>query len=285
LHLHESLSLVLASADKKETFERLLRDDELGYMALLRKNKIKEKTMVAAKTVASAAMLLAMVGNAVAGDRHTNSCSNVSIHGSHDQKGIIYVGVFGLRAVGTFRIQNELDESKQPMFNINEVSCAFEEENKLKCKIMTASVWAAEGSPNTEWPNCMLDLNSEEYEMQLVNGQYLVGANEQATGWCLLPTLTIDLTSRRISKSFSFSSFGNQANSGKSESEMKLACGELPRTHVLMNCTPYAQMRQKVNATSQRICDFEGVDVTREYDIQSLTDHMRGAGIYNNPAR
>ena len=122
--------------------------------------------------------------------------------------------------------------------------------------------------------------------MQLVNGHYLIGANEQATGVCLLPTLTIDLTSRRISKSFSFSSFGNQANSREFGSENKLKCGELPRTEVLMNCTPYAQRRQKVDATSQRICDFEGVDVTREYDIQSLTDHMRGAGIYNNnPAR
>ncbi len=235
--------------------------------------------MVAAKAVATFVMLLAMVGIAMAGDRHINSCSNVIIHGSHDQKGITYVGGFGLRAVGTFRIQGESDESKQPMFGISDISCDFEEENKLKCKVTTASVWAASGSPNTDRPNCMLDLDSQEFDMQLMNNQYLVGANEQATGWCLLPTLTIDLTSQRISKSFSFSAFGNR-------SENKQTCGEVPRTQVLMNCTPYAQMRHKDNDTSPRFCDFEGVNVTREYSVQELTNHMRGIGIYsNNSAR
>lgn len=242
--------------------------------------------MVAAKAVATSAMLSAMVGITMAGDRHINSCSNINIHGSHDQKGITYAGGFGLRAVGTFRIQGEPDESKQPMFNISDISCNFEEKNKLKCKVTTASVWAEPGSPNTDRPNCMLDLDSQEFDMQLMNGQYLVGANEQATGWCLLPTLTINLTSQIISKSFSFSTFGNQANSSNFGTENKGTCGEVPRTQVMMNCTPWAQMRQKSNNTSPRFCDFEGVNVTREYNIQELTDHMRGVGIYsNNPAR
>jgi hypothetical protein len=44
---------------------------------------------------------------------HANSCSNVDIIGSYDQSGI-QENEFGTFAVGTFRIAEETDESKQP---------------------------------------------------------------------------------------------------------------------------------------------------------------------------
>src|SRR5712675_756816 len=51
-----------------------------------------------------------------------NSCSNVDIMGSFDESGL-RESEYGIYAAGTFRIQNEAEESKQPYFNLATINC------------------------------------------------------------------------------------------------------------------------------------------------------------------
>src|ERR1700730_17526076 len=46
-----------------------------------------------------------------------NSCANVDVIGSFDESGL-RESEFGIYAAGTFRIEGEGDEDKQPMFNL-----------------------------------------------------------------------------------------------------------------------------------------------------------------------
>jgi len=46
---------------------------------------------------------------------YANSCSNVDAFSSNDESGL-RESEFGIYAVGTFRIEGEEDESKQPVF-------------------------------------------------------------------------------------------------------------------------------------------------------------------------
>jgi hypothetical protein len=59
---------------------------------------------------------------------------------------------YGIYATGTFRIQNEPDESKQPMFNLAILNCEKQTDDagrtSLECKITKAVVWASSDSPN-----------------------------------------------------------------------------------------------------------------------------------------
>jgi hypothetical protein len=66
------------------------------------------------------ASLLAIFGYANAA--WANSCSNVDSFSSYDESGL-RESEFGISATGTFRIADEPDESKQPMFNLSMVNC------------------------------------------------------------------------------------------------------------------------------------------------------------------
>jgi hypothetical protein len=46
-----------------------------------------------------------------------NSCANVNAFSSFDESGL-RESEFGISAFGTFRIEGEADEGKQPMFNL-----------------------------------------------------------------------------------------------------------------------------------------------------------------------
>jgi hypothetical protein len=100
-----------------------------------------------------------------------NSCSNVESFSSYDESGL-RESTFGINAVGTFRIAGEADESKQPMFNLAKVDCENQTDDigkatGLECKITKAVVWASEGKPDTDKPNCSLDLDSSSYSSTL----------------------------------------------------------------------------------------------------------------------
>ena len=92
-----------------------------------------------------------------------NSCSNVDVIGSFDESGL-RENEFGIYAAGTFRIAEEEDESKQPMFNLASINCEKQRDEdtggaSLECKVTTAVVWAQSGNPDPNNPNCSLDLN------------------------------------------------------------------------------------------------------------------------------
>ena len=97
-----------------------------------------------------------------------NSCSNVATMGNYDRSGIEEYGN-DLSAVGTFRIEEEKDENKQPDFNLVTISCnSIPGNSRTKpatfvCTMTQASVRATSEQPNTDKPNCTLDVDVTEY--------------------------------------------------------------------------------------------------------------------------
>ena len=88
--------------------------------------------------------------------------------GTYDRSGIEEYGD-RINAVGTFRIEEEKDESKQPYFNLVTINChslpANSQTNSatFMCAMTRASVGANSEHPNTDTPNCTLDLDVIEY--------------------------------------------------------------------------------------------------------------------------
>ena len=183
---------------------------------------------------------------------NANSCSNVSIHGSFDHSGL-QVSEYGLSAAGTFRIVGEPDESKQPMFNLTTINCQKQSDtaSSLECKYTSAVLWASPDQPNTDRPNCQLDIDWSDHSMKEVQRGVFVGLG--SSGLCFSTMLTIDL-----GKNNAFLSFNRSKEADDIDRKMPGTCGASPRTQTLMNCTPYAGLRQNGRA-SARYCDFGGV--------------------------
>jgi hypothetical protein len=180
-----------------------------------------------------------------------NSCANLDVFGSYDRSGLDESGT-AISAVGSFRIQNEPDENKQPNFNLAMISCDNQPDESgrsaLVCKVIKAVTWATNENPNPDKPNCSLDLDSTEYAMKQLQKGVLVGAEDSTT--CFNSMLTIDRNTKRVYLSFTRSQYADNYDRRKSGT-----CGQLPRTEVLMNCTSWAKMR-KQGATPARYCDF-----------------------------
>jgi hypothetical protein len=181
-----------------------------------------------------------------------NSCSNVSVIGTFDESGI-RESEFGINAFGTFRIEGEADEGKQPMFNLAMVDCEkqFDDRGRasLECKVMQAVVWAHPDKPNADDPNCSLDLNASTYSMKELQKGVLTGI-ENSSSLCYNTMLTIDRNTKRVYMSFTRTKEADNADKIKPGT-----CGMLPRTQVLMNCTGWPRSR-KGGKTPPRYCDF-----------------------------
>jgi hypothetical protein len=180
---------------------------------------------------------------------HANSCSNVNVIGTYDESGI-RDNEFGISAVGTFRIAEESDESKQPMFNLTRIDCQKDENGSLECKVTSAVVYANPDKPNTDQPNCSLDLDYSDYLMKELQKGILVGSG--SSGICYNVLLTIDRKAQRVYQSFTRSEGADNADKIRPGT-----CGHPPRTQVLMNCTGWPKSR-KQGPTPARYCDFSG---------------------------
>jgi hypothetical protein len=184
-----------------------------------------------------------------------NSCSNVDVIGTRDQSGL-KESKYGIYAAGTFRIQGESDESKQPMFNLATVSCEpnVDDAGKaaMECKVIKAVVFANSEKPNADNQNCSLDLDVSDYSMKELQKNVLSGIEPFATG-CFNTILTIDRNTKTVYQSFTRTEYAD-----KYEKTSPGACGVLPRTEVLMNCTPWPKIRQsaKQSQKTSRYCDF-----------------------------
>ena len=121
--------------------------------------------------------LLVIFGYASAAS--ANSCANVNVLGTFDQSGLLD-NEYGIYAVGTFRIEGEADESKQPMFSLTQIDCKKQSDGtgraSLECTVTQASVYANSDKPSTDSPNCSLDLDISTYEMKELQNGSLVGA-------------------------------------------------------------------------------------------------------------
>ena len=188
------------------------------------------------------ASLLGIVGTASA-----NSCSNVYVMGTFDESGL-RESEHGIYATGTFRVAEEEDESKQPDFNLTEIDCEKQPDDvAFKCKVTIASVGASSGKPDTDDPNCSLDLSSSTYSMKELQKGILTGAG--TSGVCYNTILTIDRDSKWVYLSFTRTKFADNYDKTKSGT-----CGH-PRTEVLMNCTGWPRIRKDLQ-TPSRYCDF-----------------------------
>ena len=180
-----------------------------------------------------------------------NSCANVNTFGSFDESGL-RENEYGINAAGTFRIAEEGDESKQPMFNLAMVDCEKQSDDtgkvSLECKVTKAVVWAHPDKPDPDNPNCSLDLDVSIYSMKELQKGVLAGMG--ASGACYNAILTIDRNAKRVYMSFT------RTKEADNFDKIKLGtCGAPPRTEVLMNCTGWARLR-KEGRTPPRYCDF-----------------------------
>jgi len=204
------------------------------------------------------ASLLGIFG--FASDAPANSCANVVAMGSFDESGL-RESDFGIYAAGTFRIVEEGDEGKQPMFNLAMVNCEKQLDDagkaSLECKVTKAVVWANSGKPDTDNPNCSLDLDSSAYSMRELQKGILVGI-EVSTSACYNTTLTIDRNTKRV-----YLSSMRTKEADNYDKTRPGACGVQPRTQVLMNCTGWARSR-KQGQTPPRYCDFSSASDKRK---------------------
>jgi hypothetical protein len=180
-----------------------------------------------------------------------NSCANVDVIGLFDESGL-RESDFGIYAAGTFRIEGEADEGNQPNFNLAKVNCEKQLDDNgrvsLKCIVTQASVYATSDKPNTDTPNCSLDLDSSEYSMKELQKGVLTGIETSTS--CFNTILTIDRNTKRVYMSFTRTKYAD--NYDKISPGI---CGMLPRTQVLMNCTAWPRSR-KQGRTPPRYCDF-----------------------------
>jgi len=181
-----------------------------------------------------------------------NSCANVDVIGTFDESGL-RESEFGIYAAGTFRIEGEGDEGKQPMFNLATVNCEKQSDDRgrvsLECKVTQAVVWATSDKPDPDKPNCSLDLNASAYSMKELQKGVLTGMEESSSA-CFNTILTIDRNTKRVYMSFT------RTKSADNYDKIKPGtCGMLPRIQVLMNCTGWPRIR-KQGRTPPRYCDF-----------------------------
>jgi hypothetical protein len=184
--------------------------------------------------------LLGVIG--CAGAACANSCANVDVMGSFDQSGL-RESDYGISAVGTFRIQGEGDESKQPLFNLTMVDCEKQLDDRgraigLECKVTKAVVWSTADKPDSDKPNCSLDLDLSTFSMKELQRGVLTGM-DASTG-CFNTMLTIDRNTKRVYQTFTRTQYADNYDKIRSGT-----CGTLPRTQVLMNCTAWAKSRKQ----------------------------------------
>jgi hypothetical protein len=183
-----------------------------------------------------------------------NSCANITVMGSFDESGLQQDNEYGIYAAGTLRIAGEGDESKQPMFNLTTLNCKKQldefSRGSLECKITKAVVWATSDKPDSDNPNCSLDLDSSEYSMKELQKGVLTGMEPLASTSCFNSILTIDRNAKRVYLSFTRTQYADNYDRVKPGT-----CGGPPRTQVLMNCTAWQKIRNK-GRTPPRYCDF-----------------------------
>jgi len=187
-----------------------------------------------------------------------NSCANVDVIGSFDESGL-RESDFGINAFGTFRIEGEADEGKQPNFNLAMIDCEKQFDDKgrasLECKVTQAVVWAKKDKPNTDDPNCSLDLTASTYSMKELQKGVLTGMEN--TSACYNTMLTIDRNAKRV-----YMSFTKTKEADNYDKVSPGICGTFPRTQVLMNCTGWPRIR-KHGQTPPRYCDFSSASDKR----------------------
>lgn len=178
-----------------------------------------------------------------------NSCSNLYIHGSFDDNKVVETDT-SIHAAGTFRIEGEAEENKQPDFNLTMIDCdkSSISKGKVYCRVIRAISMAHSEQPSADKPNCALDLQVLEYQMKEIAPKMLTGTVE--SGICYNSFLTIDGNSNRVNMTFTKT---------KSASNVKDICSDTPKTQTLMNCTQWASVRSQ-NKLYQRYCDFSSSD-------------------------
>jgi len=92
------------------------------------------------------------------------------------------------------------------MFNLAMVNCEKQTDDMGKatgfeCKITKAVVWASAGKPDTDKPNCSLDLDSSSFSMKQLQKGVLTGFEAESSD-CFNTLLTIDRNTKRVYMSF-----------------------------------------------------------------------------------
>jgi len=196
---------------------------------------------------------LAIFGYASAACAQVNTCSNVNP--LLDMSGIQETETW-LSAGGTFRVEDEKDESKQPWFNLTAITCDKQRDDtgsvSAKCKVNSAIFESTSGKPDAADPgNCLMDLSLANFPMHQIQQGVLTGMQSELTGLCFDEILTIDSNTKRIYMSFIKKQYADKLKPN--------LCGKLPPTQVLMDCSRFAKQRKQAQGPG-RVCDFGGSD-------------------------
>lgn len=138
------------------------------------------------------------------------------------------------------------------MFNLTTIDCEKQTDDagktSLECKLSKASVYATGARPNTDTPNCSLDLSSSSYAMKELQRGVLSGIESSTT--CYNSILTIDKNTNRVYLTFTRTQAADNYDKIRPGT-----CAAQPRARVLMNCTSWPRIR-KGGARPARYCDF-----------------------------
>jgi hypothetical protein len=170
--------------------------------------------------------LLGILGYASAA--YADTCSNVYVFDFLELR----ENADGLSAAGTFRIEGEKDETKQPDFNLTTIRCEKQSDDDASLQCTVTSAVVVSGPVNVS-PNCGLFLDVSTYPMKESEKGILTGTMQEWDGRTPIcdQVLTINRNSKRV----------------------YLSCDHTDHTEVLMNCTPNLDR----GPPPPRYCDFD----------------------------
>jgi len=141
------------------------------------------------------------------------------------------------------------------MFNLAFVNCDKQTDDanrvSLECTVAQAVVYAGSDKPNTDNPNCSLDLDVSKFSMKELSKEVLTGTEASTSTGCYNTILTIDRNTKRVYRTFTKTKYADNYDKISPG-----ACGQFPVTQVLMNCTAWPRSRKGQKQTLVRYCDF-----------------------------
>jgi hypothetical protein len=161
--------------------------------------------------------------------------------------------ILGYLRLEHFELRVKRTRANSHLFNLARVDCDKQPDDRgrvsLECKVTMAVLYAHSGKPDTDNPNCSLDLDFSTYSMKELQKGVLSGITETAA--CINTMLTIDRNTKRV-----YLSFTKTKDADKFDKIRPGTCGSLPLTEVLMNAKTDRHHRVTVISVAPATSNF-----------------------------